>query len=140
MGLSRNFKGVIQLQLVNETITSKACQDNIKSDIKLQYESRVNILKRYCKVRYLVECLGYCAFILEFYIAIDIILICLTCDCFINKLKVRDPFKSYDIVPSIRLQRFFYPSINVMWINLFVFQTPDGNRLAKEIELECGFI
>ena len=31
--------------LVNETITSKAYQDNIKSDIKLQYESRVNILE-----------------------------------------------------------------------------------------------
>ena len=27
----------------------------------------------------------------------------------------------------------FYPSINVMWINLLVFQTPDGNRFAKEI-------
>ena len=27
-----------------------------------------------------------------------------------------------------------------MWINLFVFQTPDGNRFAKEIGLECGFI
>ena len=34
----------------------------------------------------------------------------------------------------------FYPSINVMWINLFVFQTPDGNKFAKEIGLECGFI
>ena len=32
------FKGVFQLKLVNETITSKAYQDNIKSDIKLQYE------------------------------------------------------------------------------------------------------
>ena len=55
-------------------------------------------------MRYLVECLGYSAFILEFYIAFDIILICLTGDCFINKLKFRDPFKSYDVVPSIRLQ------------------------------------
>ena len=34
----------------------------------------------------------------------------------------------------------FNPSINVMWINLFVFQTPDGNRFGKEIGLECGFI
>ena len=25
-------------------------------------------------------------------------------------------------------------------INLFVFQTPDGNEVAKEICLECGFI
>ena len=98
------FKGVSQLKLVNETITSKAYQDNIKSDIKLQYESRVNILKSYCRVRYLVECLGNSAFILEFYIAFDIILMCLTGDCFINKLKLRDPFKSYEIVPSIRLQ------------------------------------
>ena len=29
-------------------------------------------------MRYLVECLGHSAFILEFYIAFDIILICLT--------------------------------------------------------------
>ena len=34
----------------------------------------------------------------------------------------------------------FYPSIDVMWINLFAFQTPDGIRFAKEIGLECGFI
>ena len=34
----------------------------------------------------------------------------------------------------------FYPSINVMWIFLFVFQMQDGNRFAKEIGLECGFI
>ena len=37
------FKGVSKLKLVNETITSKAYQDNIKSDIELQYESHVNI-------------------------------------------------------------------------------------------------
>ena len=55
-------------------------------------------------MRYLVECLLYSAFILEFNIAIDIIKICPTGDCFINKLKLRDPFKSYEIVPSIRLQ------------------------------------
>ena len=67
----------------------KQYQDNIKSDIKLQYESRVDILKSYCKVRYLVECLRYSAFLLEFCIAFDI----LTGDCFINKLKLRDPFK-----------------------------------------------
>ena len=101
------FKGISQLKLVNETTTCKAYQDNIKSDIKLQYISRVNIFKSYCKVRYLVECLGYSAFILEFYIAFDIILICLTGDCFINKLKLRDPFKRYEIVPSIRLQWIF---------------------------------
>ena len=99
----------------------------------------VNILKSYCKVCYLVECLGQSAFILEFNIAFDIILICLTGDCFINKIKLRDSFKSYEIVPSIRLVDF-NPFINVMWINLFVFQTPDGNRFAKERGLECGFI
>ena len=71
-GLSRNFKGVIQLKFVNETITSKAYQDNIKNDIKLQYESRVNILKRYCKVCCLVECLGYSAFIYKIYIEIGL--------------------------------------------------------------------
>ena len=32
------FKGVSQLKHVNETITSKAYQDNIKSDLKLKYE------------------------------------------------------------------------------------------------------
>ena len=58
-------------------------------------------------MRYLVECLGYSAFILEFNISIDIILICLTGDCFINKLKLRDLFKSYEIGPSIRLQWIF---------------------------------
>ena len=36
--------------------------------------------------------------------AFDIILICLTGDCFINRRKLRDFFKSYKIVPSIRLQ------------------------------------
>ena len=54
-------------------------------------------------MRYLVECLGHSAFILELYIIFDIILICLTGDCFIE-LKLRDPFKSYNIVSSIRLQ------------------------------------
>ena len=54
----------------------------------------VNVLKSYCNVRYLVECLGHSAYILEFYIVFDIILICLTDDCFIT-LKLRDPFKSY---------------------------------------------
>ena len=59
-------------------------------------------------MRNLVECLLYSAFILEFYVAFDIILICLTGDCFINKLKLRDPFKSYEIVPLIRLQWVFF--------------------------------
>ena len=54
-------------------------------------------------MRYLVECLGHSAFILEFYIAFDITLIqkkniCLTGDSFINKLKLRDPFKGCEIV------------------------------------------
>ena len=75
----------------------------------------VNILKSYFKVRYL-ECLGQSAFILEFYIAFDIILICLIGDCFINKLKLRDPLSPLNTTPVE-----FYPSINVMWINLFVF-------------------
>ena len=79
-------------------------------------------------MRYLVECFGHSAFIFEFYIAFDIILICLTGDCFINKFKLRDPFKSYEIFPSIRFQWVLNPSINVMWMTVFVFQTPDGNR------------
>ena len=76
----------------------------LKSITTLVPGKYINILKSYCKVRYLVERLGHSAFILEFYIAFDVILICLTGDCFINKLKLRDPFKSYKIVPSIRLQ------------------------------------
>ena len=66
----------------------------------------VSILKSYCMARYLVECLGHStmSFVLEFYITFDIILIYLTGDCFIDKLKLRDPFKSYGVVPSIRLQ------------------------------------
>ena len=44
-------------------------------------------------MRYLVECLGHSAFILEFYIALDLILICLPGDCFINKLKLREVSK-----------------------------------------------
>ena len=71
-----------------------------------------NALKSYCKVRYLVEYLRHSAFILEFYIAFDVILICLNGDCFINKLKLGDPFKRYEIVPSIRLQCIFtHPSM-----------------------------
>ena len=62
---------------------------------------------------YLDESLRYGAFILEFYIAFDIILICLTGDCFINKLKSRDTFKSYQIVPSIRLQWIFMIKIAI---------------------------
>ena len=63
-------------------------------------------------MRYLVECFGHSVFILEFYIAFDIIRICLTGDGFINKLKLKDPFKSYKIVPSIRLQWIFtHPSM-----------------------------
>ena len=35
------FKGISQLKLVNKTITNKIYQDNIKSDIKLQYECTI---------------------------------------------------------------------------------------------------
>ena len=71
-------------------------------------------------MRNLVECLGYSAFILEFHIAFDIILICLNGDCFINNLKLRDPFKSCEIVLSILClvphlrsldDRFSYPVV-----------------------------
>ena len=34
----------------------------------------------------LIECLGHSAFILEFYIAFDIIMICLTGDCSLTSL------------------------------------------------------
>ena len=43
--------------------------------------------------------LGLCAFIFEFYIAFDIIMICLNGQCFINKLMLRDSYKSDEIVP-----------------------------------------
>ena len=52
-------------------------------------------------MRYLVECLGYSAFRLEFYIAIDIILICLTGDCSITNLKLRDPIKVMRLTPQL---------------------------------------
>ena len=72
----------------------------------------MNILKSNCKVCYHVELLGHSALILEIYIAFDIILICLTDDCFINKLKLRDRFKSNKKVPSRRLQWLFtHPSM-----------------------------
>ena len=86
-------------------------------------------------MRYHVECLGYSAFILEVYVALYIVLICLIGDCFINKLNLRERDSPLNTTPVD-----FYPSINVMWINLFVFQTPDGNMFAKEVGLECGFI
>ena len=81
---------------------------------------------------YLVECFGYSAFILEFYIVFDIILICLTGDSFIDKLELRESFKSYEIVPAIRLQWIFYPSINVMWINCSCFRRQMGIGLQKK--------
>ena len=46
-------------------------------------------------MRYLAEWLGHSEFILEFYIAFDIILICLNGDRFIYKLKLKDCLKSY---------------------------------------------
>ena len=60
-----------------------------------------------------------------FYMAYDIILICLTGDCFIYKLKFGDPFKSHEIAPYLRLPVDLYTPINVMCINCFMFQTPD---------------
>ena len=54
---------------------------NITTLVPCEYE---NILKSYCKVRYLVECLGHSAFIMKFYIAFDNVLICLAGDCFIS--------------------------------------------------------
>ena len=75
---------------------------------------------------YLVECLGHSAFISEFYITFDIILICLTGDCFVER-----PLYKLRHSPLNTTPVDFYPSINVMLIDLFVFQTPDGNRFAK---------
>ena len=83
-------------------------------------------------MRYLVD-------YLEFYIAFDIILMCLTGDCFINKLKLRHPFKSYEIGPQYAFSGFL--PIHQCNVDKFVvFQTSDGNRFAKEIGLECGIV
>ena len=82
-------------------------------------------------MRYLVEYLGHSAFILEFYIAFDVVLIYLTDDCFINELKLRDPYKILRDRPLNTTPVDFYPPINVMWIDLFMFQTPDWNRFAN---------
>ena len=65
----------------------------LKNITSLVPGENVNITNSYCKVRFLVEWLRHSAVILEFYIAFDIILVCLTGDCFINKLKLRDLFK-----------------------------------------------
>ena len=54
-------------------------------------------------MRYLVKCLGHGVFILVFYFSNNIILICLTSDCFIDKLKLGDTFKSHVIAPYLRL-------------------------------------
>ena len=90
-------------------------------------------------MRYLVDCLGHSAFIFKFYIAFDIILICLTGDCFINMLRLRDPFKSYEIVPSIRPQWIFtHPSMECGLI-CSCFRRQMGIGL-QNIGLECGFI
>ena len=40
------------------------------------------------------------------------------------KLKFGDPFESHEIAPYLRLPVDFYTLINVMWINIFVFQMP----------------
>ena len=74
-------------------------------------------------MRYLVECLGHSAFILEFYIAFDIILICLTGDCFINKHKLKDPFKSYEIAPQYDSSGFL--PIQLCNVNKFI-RVPDA--------------
>ena len=71
--------------------------------------------------------LGYSAFILEFYIALYIVLICLIGDCFINKLNFRERDSPLNMTPVD-----FYPSIIVMRINMFVFQSPDGIGWLKK--------
>ena len=85
-------------------------------------------------MRYLVECLGYSAFILEFYIAFDIILICLTGDCFINKLKLRDPIKSYDSIGFLPIHQCNVDNF------LSCFRRQMGIGLQKKIGLECELV
>ena len=52
--------------------------------------------------------LVYSTFILVFYIDYDIILICLTGDCFIYMFKLWESFKSHEIAPYLRLLADFY--------------------------------
>ena len=52
-------------------------------------------------VRYLAGCFGHSAFKLVFCIAYDFILICLAGDCFIYKLKLRDPLRRHEIAPTL---------------------------------------
>ena len=89
-------------------------------------------------MRYRVECLGQSAFILEFYIAFDIILICLTGGCSANKLKLRDPSKVTRESPQYDSSGFL--PIHQGYVDECVFQTPDGIRFAKDVGLEFGFI
>ena len=82
-----NSKNVCLIYLTSDYRDAKQCYSQYLwgSDLHCKVATQtchhpgecVNILKSYCKVCYLVECLGHSAFILKFYIAFDIILICL---------------------------------------------------------------
>ena len=119
------LNGVSQLKLVNDTITSKAYQKNIKSDIKLRYESRVNILKSLLNAWGIVH--SYLSFIailiLSWYAFVAIVSL--------TNLSWEAPLKLHDS-PLNTTPVDFYPFINVMWINLIVFQTPDELGLQKK--------
>ena len=78
------------MKLNNATVSTMGsdlhCKVATKNITTLVPGESVNVLKRYCKVCNLIECLGHSAFILEFYIAFDIIMICLTGDCSLTSL------------------------------------------------------
>ena len=77
---------------------------------------------------------GHSAFILEFHIAFDIILICLTGDCFINKLKLRGHYKSYEIqsklfITSLIITEYSISNIKMLGTDLFLLKFPLYNRI-----------
>ena len=78
-------------------------------------------------MRYLVECLEHSAIILEFYITYDIILICLTGDCFINKRKLRDPLTANPGKDPYKPLGKFLPNYVIIFQYSFQIQWWIGN-------------
>ena len=109
-------------------------------NISLVSDEHMNILQSFCKVRYLAECLGHSAFILVFYIAYDIILICLTGVSFIFNLKLGDPFKSHKVAPLSTTPSVFLHIHQCSMDKLFRVADARHSGFAMKIGLECGYI
>ena len=63
-------------------------------------DERTNALQKYSMVSYILDASGQGSIIMEFYIVCEIILICLSVDCSIYKLKMRDTFRRHEIAPT----------------------------------------